>query len=156
MQDDPLLEQLDWFFSSSNWTTSYPNTMVLPLGKPVSDHTPCVVAIESKIPKSKLFRFENYSVNHSGFLDVVAGSWSKPCYAPNSVALVCKKLKHLRYDLKRCRGISNLKIMIQNSNEALLRLDDIEDKRVLFAQEKNFRHILKSHLNTLLKYQNDH
>jgi hypothetical protein len=29
MQQDPLLEQLDWFFTSTNWTTSYPNTLVL-------------------------------------------------------------------------------------------------------------------------------
>lgn len=45
MQQDPLLEQLDWFFTSVNWTTSYPNTMVLPLAKPISDHVPCKVVI---------------------------------------------------------------------------------------------------------------
>lgn len=100
MQDDPLLEHLDWFFSSSNWTTSFPNTMVLPLGKPVYDHIPCVLSIESKIPKSNLFRFENFWVNHSGFSDVVARSWSKPCHASNSAAVICKKLKTLRYDFK--------------------------------------------------------
>src|SRR4051812_2208630 len=143
MQDDPLLEQLDWFFSSSNSTTSFPNTMVLPLGKPVSDHIPCVLSIESKIPKSNLFRFENFWVNHSGFSEVVARSWSKPCHAPNSASIICKKLKTLRYDLKRwSRGISNLKIMIQNSNEALANLDALEDKRGLFVQEANIRRIL--------------
>lgn len=51
MQDDPLLEQLDWHFTSLHWTTSFPNTMVLPLGKPVSDHTPCSINIETSIPK---------------------------------------------------------------------------------------------------------
>ena len=118
--------------------------MVLPLGKPVYDHILCVVTIESKIPKSKLSRFENYWVNHVGLFDVVAGSWSKTCHAPNSAALICKKLKTLRYDLKRwSRGISKLKIMIQNSNEALAQLDDLEDKRALYIQEKKFRHILK-------------
>lgn len=55
MQGDPLLEQLDWVFSSSNWTHSYPNTMVSALGKPVSDHCPYVVNIETKIPKCKIF-----------------------------------------------------------------------------------------------------
>ena len=131
--------------------------MVLPLGKPVSDHIPCVVAIESNIPKSKLFQFENYWVNHEGFSDVVARSWSKPCHAPNSTALICKKMKNLRYELKRwSRGISKLKTMIQNSNEALAQLDNLEDKRALFIQEKNFRRILKLHLDMLLKYQNDY
>lgn len=49
MQQDPLLEQLDWFFTSLHWTHVYPNTLVKPLSKPVSDHTPCVVSIETKI-----------------------------------------------------------------------------------------------------------
>lgn len=42
MQNNPLLEQLDWYFTSANWTTNYPNTVVTPLPKPVSDHTPSV------------------------------------------------------------------------------------------------------------------
>ena len=42
MQLDPLLEQLDWFFTSLHWTSAYPATEVKPLGKPTSDHTPCV------------------------------------------------------------------------------------------------------------------
>jgi hypothetical protein len=33
MQQNPLLEQLDWFFTSVNWTHSFPNTLVLPLAK---------------------------------------------------------------------------------------------------------------------------
>ena len=60
MQQDPLLEQLDWFFTSLHWTLAYPNTLVKPLCKLVSDHTPCVVSIETKIPHAKLFRFESY------------------------------------------------------------------------------------------------
>ena len=38
MQADPLLEQLDWFFTSLHWTSSFPNTVVNPQGKPTSDH----------------------------------------------------------------------------------------------------------------------
>jgi hypothetical protein len=30
MQQDPLLEQLDWCFKSTNWITIYPNTLMLP------------------------------------------------------------------------------------------------------------------------------
>ena len=71
MQTDPLLEQIDWFFTSSNWTSNYPNTTVGPLPKTVSDHTPCVVSIESSVPKSKVFRFENFWISHPGFLELV-------------------------------------------------------------------------------------
>lgn len=34
MQDDPLLEQLDWCFNSASWINTYPNTLMLPLAKP--------------------------------------------------------------------------------------------------------------------------
>lgn len=30
MQENPLLEQLDWFFTTNNWTITYPNTLVKP------------------------------------------------------------------------------------------------------------------------------
>uniref|UniRef100_A0A453K5D4 Uncharacterized protein n=1 Tax=Aegilops tauschii subsp. strangulata TaxID=200361 RepID=A0A453K5D4_AEGTS len=30
MQDNPLLEQLDWLFTSADWIFSYPMTEVLP------------------------------------------------------------------------------------------------------------------------------
>lgn len=71
MQSIPLLEQLDWYFTSVNWTANYPNTTVLPLGKLVWDHVPCVINIESSIPKSKKIHFENFWVQHTGFHEVV-------------------------------------------------------------------------------------
>jgi hypothetical protein len=43
MQEQPLLEQLDWFFTSCQWTIKYPNTLVHPLTKPTSDHILCVI-----------------------------------------------------------------------------------------------------------------
>jgi hypothetical protein len=57
MQQDPILEQIDWFFTSSAWTLQYPNTMVNPLSRPTSDHIPCVISIGTKIPKAQVFRF---------------------------------------------------------------------------------------------------
>ena len=61
MQHDPLLEQLDWFFTSLHWTHVYTNTLVKPFCKPISDHTPCVVTIETKIPRAKLLSPIGYS-----------------------------------------------------------------------------------------------
>ena len=75
MQEQPLLEQLDWFFTSVNWTSVYPNTVVLPLAKSSSDHVPCMVNISTVIPKATLFRFESFWVDQPGFLEVVKGSW---------------------------------------------------------------------------------
>ena len=67
-------------------------------------------------------------------MEAVASSWSKACHAPNAAARICIKLKTLRYDLKRwSKGVSKLKIMIQNSNDALAIMDTLEDKRPLYV-----------------------
>lgn len=157
MQHDPLLKQIDWFFTSMNWTTTYPNTVVLPLGKPVSDHIPCTVRIQSAIPASKIFRFESFWAQHQGFLEVVQSSWEKPCHAVSSAARLCRKFKNLRYDLKKwSKGISKLNILIENCNKILAGVDELENYRPLSIPEINFRKILKSHLLNLLSYQQEY
>src|ERR1043165_5073852 len=151
MQQDLLLVQLDWHFTSINWASKYPNTMVLPLGKPVSDHSSCYVCIQTRIPKAKIFRFEEFWTSAPGFFETVDRAWNRPHFAANSAKLLCKKLKCLRYDLKKwSKGISHLSTMISNSNQVLQDLDLLEDRRPLSIPERNFWLILKKHLITLL------
>jgi exonuclease III len=78
MQASPLLEQLDWFFTSSNWVSYYPNSLVFPLAKTGSDHVPLVVNIDTNIPKARIFRFDSYWVDLPGFAECVKDSWNKP------------------------------------------------------------------------------
>jgi hypothetical protein len=33
MQDSPLLQQIDWFFTSCQWTLTFPDTVAQPLAK---------------------------------------------------------------------------------------------------------------------------
>ena len=152
MQHDPLLEQIDWFLTSLHWTNKYPKTLVKPLGKPVSDHIPCIVSIETKIPRSKLFRFKSYWIFHPGFMDVVQEVWNKPIFNKNVAATLAHKFKALRHALKIwSKHISKLSIAISNCNEVLADLDELENKRCLTIPESNFRNILKAHLLKLLK-----
>ena len=60
LQANPLLEKLDWVFTSVEWTTEFPNTMSFPLARMGSDHIPIHVKIGTDIPKAVLFRFENF------------------------------------------------------------------------------------------------
>lgn len=76
MQENPLLEQLDWFFTSVNWTIQFPRTEVLLLAKVTSDHIPCKVVIDSKIPRSNIFHFGNFWVQHTGFQEIVQSQWN--------------------------------------------------------------------------------
>jgi hypothetical protein len=70
-QNSPLLERLDWFFSSESWTLKYPDTTAKAMIMETSDHWPCIMEISSKIPKTKLFRFENSWLEHENFLQLV-------------------------------------------------------------------------------------
>ena len=101
MQETPLLEQLDWFFTSANWISDYPNSMVFSLAKTGSDHAPCVVNIDTKIPKAKIFRFENYWVDMPGFKDCVTHSWGMNSNKTHTSAVVVDKLKTLWFNLKK-------------------------------------------------------
>lgn len=76
MQSNHLLEQLDWVFTSNDWTLKYPNIVVYTMPRAISDHVPFVIKIESSIPKQNAFRFENYWVQIEGFFDHVAQVWS--------------------------------------------------------------------------------
>jgi endonuclease/exonuclease/phosphatase family metal-dependent hydrolase len=52
MQDDPLLEKIDWIFSSAEWTSDFPNTMAFPLARLGSDHIPIHIQVGTYIPKA--------------------------------------------------------------------------------------------------------
>ena len=101
MQDTPLLEELDWFFTPVDWISDYPMTEVLPLARTAYDHVPCVVSIKTSIPKSNLFRFESYWINLDGFMDCVESSWQKPSWKGHITARIVDKFKSLRMCLKR-------------------------------------------------------
>ena len=58
MQQSPLLERLDWFFSSISWTNNFPGTSVSTLIMETSYHVPCLISIKIDIPAGRIFRFE--------------------------------------------------------------------------------------------------
>ena len=59
-QHPPLLERLGWFFTSTSWTSIYPNTVVSTLAMETLDHVPCLVTVCTDIPKGNIFQFENF------------------------------------------------------------------------------------------------
>jgi hypothetical protein len=156
MQQDPLLEQLDWFFTSTNWTTSYPNTLVLPMAKITSDHITCKISIGTDIPKDNLFIFGNFCPKHPGFVDTVRSGWDQPVRKCTSSAnVLVEKLKNTRYKLKLwSRNLSYLSSLIKNCNKVIFFLDSLEECRTLFLPEWNLRAIIKSQLQTFLRYRN--
>ena len=74
--DNPLLEKLDWVFISSHWTTVHTSTMAIPLANISSDHVSIEIMIDSNIPKSNIFRFEEFWLDFEGFIDTVSNYWN--------------------------------------------------------------------------------
>lgn len=132
MQKDPLLERLDWFFTSAAWTQSFPSTFVAPLAKPTSDHLPCVISIGTMIPKAQVFRFENHWLHHKEFKAIVQNAWNIPVGFMDSC----------------------LKAQICNVNATIDLLDIMEEMRTLTVHEWNLRDILKNLIISLLQDQN--
>jgi len=64
------------------------------------------------------------------------------------------KYKRLRYDLKHwSKGISNLKLLIENCDKVILYPDTLEELRPLLNTEWNLRRIVKNQLMKLLQQQ---
>lgn len=133
MQDSPLLEQVDWFFTSVAWTSQFPFSMVIPLARVTSDHIPCKVQIETNIPKANLFRFENFWFNHPGCMEQISNAWLTPTRCSDSAQVISAKFKLLRRILKNwAKGLSNLSKLIDNCNLTIAFFDKLEEIRVLF------------------------
>lgn len=156
MQENPLLQQLDWVFTSTAWTLSFPHTTATATSKYISDHAPCHISIETSTPKSSIFRFENFWVDMPGFFEIVHHCWSIPVRGSNPAIILNAKLKNLRRGLRTwSKRLSNLNALITNCNEILTLIDKLEELRPLVLQEWNFRSILKDHILKLLRYKNE-
>jgi hypothetical protein len=154
MQSEPLLEQLDWFFTSPNWTLDFANTEVLPIAKITSDHIPYKIVISTSIPRASIFRFENFWAEHEN-LEIVQESWLDAPILANSARNISAKFKKLRADLKGwSSNLSNLKLLTKNCNTTISFLDALEDGRTLYNLETNLRRLVKAQLQTLLHYKN--
>jgi hypothetical protein len=154
MQEVPLLQQIDWFFTSVAWTSIFPLSLVLPLARITSDHLPCRVQIGTK---ANIFRFENYWFNHPGCIEQIESAWNSHHNSGNSAHIFSAKFKNLRRILKHwSKGISNLSKLIANCNMTIAFLDKLEELRPLYPQEFNFRKIIKVHIANLLRMQNQY
>jgi hypothetical protein len=117
---------------------------------------PCKISIGMDIPKASLFRFENFWPEHPGFVDNVRSGWDQPVHNSISTAnVLVGKLKNTRYKLKLwSKNLSHLSSLIKNCNKVIFFLDSLEECRTLFLREWNLRAIIKSQLQTFLRYKN--
>ena len=150
----PLMKKLDWCFTSQAWTLSYPNTSIKSLVHETSDHVPLVISVGTSIPRSNVFRFENYWMEHEHFWEIVQHGWSVPTFQTDKAKVITAKFKNLRRVLRAWQSnISSLKSNIDNVKLVLHMLLLLQEMRDLSVQEWNFLCILEDKLISLLKQQ---
>jgi hypothetical protein len=153
-QESPMLKRLDWFFASSFWITNYSGSSVQTLSRDISDHNLCLITISTDIPKAMIFRFENYSLLHEDFMQVMDFGWGIPNNEQDKAKRVGAKFKALRKVRRQWHSqISNLTKTIENSKTIISFPDILEESRDLSLEEWNFRNLLQDHLAKLLKQQ---
>ena len=140
MQAEPLLEKLDWIFTSHNWTTTFPNTLAYPLAKLGSDHTPMYIQIETSIPKAQIFRFEDYSLQFEEFKTIVETHWQHTGVYKNPAQDLTARFKSLRHGIKKwSKTLSNLNAIIDNCSFILAMIDGIEEPKDVVCRSEERR-----------------
>lgn len=125
--------------------------MAFHLAMTTSDHVPHIIHIQNSMPKSKIFRFKNWWMDHDSFLPLVESVWKQSIHYADATKRINAKMKILRKYLKtRAKTLSNLKEGISFVNYLISMLDALESSRDLSSLEADFRRDLKAHLDKLL------
>jgi hypothetical protein len=99
-QQHPLLESLDWFFVSHAWSLEFLGTMANTLTRDTSDHVPYAIIVKTVVPRPRIFRFENYLMEHSSFNEIFKRAWMVPQHKIDLAMRLTTKLKTARKYLK--------------------------------------------------------
>jgi hypothetical protein len=112
------------------------------------------VEINTPIPQSRIFRFENFWLSLEDFLPTVISGWNCPGSILDSARMLSAKFKNLRKVIREWRkSLPNLSLAIEKIKLVLNFLETIELFRDLSLPEWNFRNLVTEKLIYLLKQQ---
>jgi predicted XRE-type DNA-binding protein len=153
-QREPLLQRLDWFFISQEWSVVYPETRAKTLPRDISDHVPCLVSFKSKIPKPKIFRFENFLLQVEEFMSVFQNTWTGQQNLTDKAKNLTAKFKITQKVLKEWqRSLSKIDKTVGHIKLLIEFIDIIEEHRDLSIEEWNFRELMQTKVADLLHIQ---
>jgi len=113
-----------------------------------SDYIFCLISIGTTIPKGRVFRFENYLMEHEHFTSIIRHGWSLPTSQIDAAKIITAKFKNLRRVIKSWQSqLSNLKSNIANVKLILSFRGLIEEFRDLTLLEWNFKALLEKKIN---------
>lgn len=101
-----------------------------------SDHWPCIIEINTKVPRSNIFRFENYWLEREDFIIVLVQGWSTPFLPQDLAKAIFVRCKNLKKHIKVWKARSPpLVRLIENAKMVLQLMDSIECFRDLTVSE---------------------
>ncbi|XP_066360901.1 uncharacterized protein [Miscanthus floridulus] len=119
-----------------------------------SDHWPCSIEISTEIPAAKIFRCENFWLQHDNFKNIVQQAWTAPTQPQEPARRLTAKFKKLKSVLRTwSANISSLSLLIKHVKSLIYLFETMELLRDLSIQEWNFRNILDDRLVSLLRMQ---
>ena len=102
----------------------------------ISDHVPCLVSFKSKIPKPKIFRFENFWLEFDGFMNIFQTSWLGLPFLPDKAKNLIAKFKIVRKVLKDWqRSLPKIDKTVRDIKLLIEFIDNIEEHRDLSIEE---------------------
>jgi hypothetical protein len=151
---EPLLQRLDWFFISQEWSAFYPDTHATTLPRDFSDHVPCLISFKSKVPRPKIFRFENFWLHFEEFMTVFQNSWTGQPTLADKAKNLTTKFKYTRKILKEwLRSLPNIDKIVRQIKLLIEFIDIIEEHYDLLIEEWNFWELLQTKNADLLQIQ---
>jgi hypothetical protein len=132
----------------------YPETRSTTLPRDISGHVPCLVSFKSKIPKPKIFRFENYWLQFEAFMSVFQNTWIGQPNLIDKAKNLTAKFKITRKVLKEWqRSLSKIDKTVGHIKLLIEFIDIIEEHRDLSIEEWNFRELMQTKIADLLHIQ---
>jgi exonuclease III len=151
----PTLTRIDRWFSSSDWDSAHPNSLLHALSSNISDHCPIMMATNVNFSSRRRFHFEAFWPGLTGFQEVVSEAWMAPAANADAFTVFDKKLRATARALRSwsSRKIGTIKEQLLMAQEIIFRLDAAQDERPLGPEEFWLRKELKKKILGLSSLQ---
>ncbi|WVZ86073.1 hypothetical protein U9M48_032914 [Paspalum notatum var. saurae] len=147
-RDTPTLERLDRALFNLSWDAVLPNTTLSSLTRSTSDHVPLKITINTSVPKSRIFCFENSWKIKLGFQDMVGAAWCLHDPPENAAASLSLRLKRVRSHSKAwCWRLTSSGQREKDCKLVIRFLDVVEECRSLSPSELILRSVVASSLS---------
>jgi hypothetical protein len=115
---------------------------------------PCLVSFKSKVPKPKIFRFENFWLEYESFMNILQSTWLGLPSLSDKAKNLTTKFKIARKVLKDWqRSLPKIDKTVRDIKLLIEFIDNIEEHRDLSIEEWNFRDIMQIKVAELLNIQ---